>query len=331
MRATRIIAAAALLLGLAAAGATQGQEPLLNRVTHNNWLRCGIVGGRVTIDGSRLGNLRSSTKRGQGAESLNIHNENGQFALSYQRTTAAEQLVIEVGAGGDRVLMRRTPQGGSALPFVEFNQVPNEPIVFTLGSGAERQVHRARGVWQLLIARPTPCRRHLAPLLELLRPDWKLAETADAVEAKLLSEAATVGTSGRTRWAALVAQLTHESFARREAADRALRGGDPGALAYLRQLDFARLDAEQQFRIRRIIEVLAAQDNEDSVEQAAAALAVDPMVWLALLERPQPATRQTAARELSALLGEQIPVDPAADPDTQKDRREQLRTRIEGK
>jgi hypothetical protein len=326
---TRTIAIVAALLGLTAASAVQAQEGLLSRAAP--WLRCSIVAGRVAVDGTRLSNMRSTTKGVQRAESLDIHNENGQFTLNYRRTTGEEELVVELTGLGERVLMRRTPQGSSSVLPVEFRQAPNEKIVLTLGSGTGQQTYRAQGIWQLLIAQPKPCREHLLPLLELLRPNWKLAETADAVEEKLLSEAGGVGASGRTGWAALVTQLASESFAKREAADRALRSGDGGALAYLRQLDFSRLDAEQQFRVRRIIEVLAAQNSDDSGEQVAASLAADPAVWLALLGRPQPATRQKAARELAALLGDPITVDPAADPDTQKDRREQLRARIEGK
>ena len=237
----------------------------------------------MTVDGTRLGNMRSTTKGGQRDETLNIHNENGQFTLSYQRTTGEEQLTVEVAGSGDRVLMRRTPRGGASFLPVEFNQVPGEKIALSLGSGSGQETFRAQGIWQLLIAQPKQCREHLLPLLEMLRPNWRLAETVDGVEQKLLREAGSDGASARARWTALVAQLGNDSFAKREAADRALRSGDAGALAYLRQLDRSRLDAEQQFRVRRIIEVLAAQNNDDSVEQIAASLAGDPAVWLALL------------------------------------------------
>ena len=63
---------------------------------------------------------------------------------------------------------------------------------------------------------------------------------------------------------------------------------------------------------------MAVQNGDDSVEQAAAALAMDRTTWLGLLGRPDPSTRQTAARELTRLLGQPIPVNPAADPDSQK-------------
>ena len=78
-------------------------------------------------------------------------------------------------------------------------------------------------------------------------------------------------------------QLGDESFAKREAADRALRTGNAGSIAYLRQLDVSHLDTEQQFRVSRILDAIAVRNGEDSVEQVAATLATDPTVWLALL------------------------------------------------
>ena len=63
--------------------------------------------------------------------------------------------------------------------------------------------------------------------------------------------------------------------------------------------------------------------------RANARLAVDPATWLLLLERPEEAVRRTAARQLTAMLGEPIAVDPAADPETQKSQRERLRANFE--
>jgi hypothetical protein len=189
-------------------------------------------------------------------------------------------------------------------------------------------VFRTRNLWQLLLTQPNECQQYLVPLLEMLRPNWNLAETTTRVEERLLQEANGDGDASRVRWAGLVTQLGDESFAKREAADRALRTGNASAIAYLRQLDISHLDTEQQFRINRILEAMAVQNGDDSVEQVAATLATDPALWLALLGRPEPSTRRTAARELAKLLGQAIPVDPAADPGSQKDKRDQLRARI---
>jgi hypothetical protein len=328
-RAIRLLGAA--VLALAGIGAAQAQEPLISRVTQSGWLRCGIIGGRLTADGSRMGTMRSATKGPQREESLTTVNDNDQFSLSYQRTTKDEQLAIEIAGASGRFLLRRTPRGDSTFPATGFKQSGNEKIEFTVGTGPKQQKFLARDIWQLLLAEPKLCREHLLPLLDLLRPNWKLGDIAGAVEERLLREAGAHGGSNRERWSTMVAQLGDDSFAKREAADRALRNGNGGALAYLRQLDFTRLDAEQQSRVRRIIEVLTAQNNDDTIDQVAASLAADPAIWLALLARPQLKTRQIAARELAALLGDSIPVDPAADPASQKDQRERLRARIEGK
>jgi len=327
MRVVQTIVAAAVLLGLTAQSPAQAQE--LHHVIQN-WLRCYIIDGRVTFDGTRLANIGPFAQgmRGNGQEVLKVRNENGQSVLSYERATNDGQFAAELAASGERLVLRRTPRGGAAILPAEFKQVANEKITLTVGSGAGQQVFRARSIWRLLIAQPKECQQHLLPLLEMLRPDWNLADTAARVEQKLLQEANGDGASNRARWAALVTQLADESFAKREAADRALRTGNAGAISYLRQLDFNRLDTEQQFRVGRIVEAMTVQNGDDSVEQAAAALATDPVVWCALLARPEPSTRQTAARELARLLGEPIAVDPAADPNTQKDPRELLRIRI---
>jgi hypothetical protein len=331
MSIARTIAVAGALLGWIAADTGQGQELLLNQVVQGNWLRCSVVGGRITVDGTRSGNTRSTSKRTGHDEAINIRNENGQFALDYERSNREERLIIEIASTGNRVVIRRTPQGNSATIPVEFSQVSNDTVTLTFGSGTQQQVFRAQGVWQLLIAQPKECRQHLLPLLEMLRPNWNLADTAVSIEKKLLRDADGNASASRVRWATLVDQLADERFAKRETADRALRRGDSSALAYLRQLDFARLDAEQQFRVQHIIEALAGQNDDDSAEQAASMLACNPMVLLALLGRPELTTRQTAARQLISLLGGPIPVDVAADPDAQKAQRERLRARIEGK
>lgn len=326
----RTIAIAGVLCGLIAIGSARAQESA-TRLAQSNWVRFGIVGGRVTFEGTRAGSVRQSTNGLQQKEVLRIQNEGGQLSLSYERTTNTDQVTIEINAAGDRLLLRRTPRGNSSVVPVEFTQASDEKMSLTFGADAGQQVFRAQSLWHLLVVHPKECQQHLIPLLEMLRPKWRLAETAVAAEDKLVKETGSNLASDRTRWASLVEQLASENFAKREAADRALRMGDANAIAYLRQLDFARLDAEQQFRIRRILESLTGQNGDDSVEQIAASLATDPMVWLTLLSRSELATRQTAAQQLASLLGEPIQVDPAADPDTQTDEREQLRKRFEEK
>jgi hypothetical protein len=208
-------------------------------------------------------------------------------------------------------------------------QIVGKDLRFTIGSVPKQQEFHAANLWTLLIAHPQECREHLIPLLELLRSHWCLMETASAAEEQLLQIAKNDTPANRDHWATLVVQLADNNFTKRESADRALRTGGVSALAYLRQLDFKQLEVEQQFRIHRILDHSNAKNTNDSAEQIAATLTNEPVVWLAMLERPEAATRQTAANRLAALLGQPIPVDPKADPASQKDQREQLRLRIE--
>jgi hypothetical protein len=158
-----------------------------------------------------------------------------------------------------------------------------------------------------------------------------LAETAAAIETELFQAASVGRLPDRQRWAALVAQLADERFPRREAADRELRSAGRVVLSYLRGLELSRLDAEQQYRVRRIILSLSRQTGDDTAEGFAPQLSEDPDIWLAFLSRQEESTRRLAARQLAAILGEPIRFDPAADTATRKAQIEQLRARIHGK
>jgi hypothetical protein len=113
--------------------------------------------------------------------------------------------------------------------------------------------------------------------------------------------------------AALVEQLADIQFGARQEADRQLREIGTGALPYLRSLDFSALDAEQQFRVRRIVATFADAAQEDVPVQVARRLLSDPQVWLSLLTRDDAQQRAAACDHLSQLLGEPIEFDPAAD------------------
>jgi len=321
----------ALVLGLLPAVSTAAEPiaetPTLNQAVRSGWLRFAIVSGRLIIKGSQVGNISSNPSGGN--ERLSIRSVGGKASLNYELSTAGQQLSIVVGAGNQAVI-RRTPKGDSTLVPVRFEQSPGKPASLTLGAAGRQQTYRAASLWHLMIARPEECRRHLAPLLELLGPAWKLCSVAELAEAELLRLAAVGGMPNRSRWAALVEQLADDRFAKREAADRQLRAAGPAVLSYLQGLDSGRLDAEQQFRIRRIIVSMSGQVTDDDARQIASRLVGDRAVWLSLLSRPQQSTRRLAARQLSALLGEPISFDPAAEPAVRNKQIEKLRSRILG-
>ena len=151
------------------------------------------------------------------------------------------------------------------------------------------------------------------------------------MEAALREAAAEGNLPDPQRWAALVEQLGDERYSRRAAADRELRAMGRVVFTYLQGLDRDRLDAEQHYRVRRIVMSLAANMNNDLPPEIARWLAGDPVVWLALLSRDDESTRRLAAERLEALLGEPISFDPAADPATRTEQIERLRQEVEGR
>jgi hypothetical protein len=327
---------AATLIGLASVAAAQPPEdiPLLRQYTQCNppLLRFRIIDGRLTLSCRNLASFQTPRSLGLGRrESISVGSENGRPTLKYERTTPNEQFVVNVAVASGKVSLGREPRGKSTFAAVEFQQSLEEKTTLAVGAGNHRRTLRAANFWQLAIQQPKQCRENLFPVLDLLRPDWKIATMVARVETCLLGRAREDATADRARWAALVAQLGDDQFTKREAADRALRAGAASALNYLRELDFDRLDAEQQFRINRIIRKLGGRSEDDSADAVAASLVRDSEIWLALLGRPEIATRQMAARQLTALLGKPIDIDPTAEPSSQEAKRERLRKSIEKK
>jgi hypothetical protein len=317
-------------VGLFAGSAARAQDfSLLHQMPRGiQGLQFNIVDGRIALTCGQPLTYQTTSDDGRRKESINVNNENGLASLIYECTTSAEQIKVQFVSGSQHVLLSQAPQGNSSLVAVEYSQVANENISLTLGSSPKQQIFRAPNIWQLLIVQPDVCRQHLLPLLGALQPSWRLMETANLLEKHLLRLANSDSAPDRAHWAALVEQLADERFAKRQAAERLLRSGGGPALAYLRHLDFDGLSAEQQFRVQRIVEALTPPDGVDSPEQVARFLAAEPTVWLSLLGRPELPTRQTAAKQLVTLLGSPIPVDPDAAPDTQREKREQLRLRL---
>ena len=173
-------------------------------------------------------------------------------------------------------------------------------------------------LWHLWLAEPEVCRQHLLPLLEALRPDWRLKERVAQIEEELLKAAAAGQLPDRQGWTALVAQLSDDRFSKREAADRELRALGPIVVPFLERLDLARLEPEQQLRVRRILTGMRRDMEEDPPQQVAAWLTADAGVWLAMLDRPQESTRRAAKTQLARLLGTIVQFDPAAPPEVRR-------------
>lgn len=311
-----------------AAGITS--TPVLSQWVRSGWLKFRVVSGRIALGGTRQHhNVSSSSSSPNRRERLSMRTVSGQTTLFYQHSTPTVELSIEFRVRRE-LRLSRIPKGDSAGSPIRFEQPVNRPLVLAVGDGDQQRVYRGQTLWHLWILEPDVCRTHLLPMLKLIRPDWKLNERVAAVERELLRLASGQGLPDRRQWAELVEKLGDDRFPVREAADRQLRQLGPAALPYLQRLDFGRLDAEQQFRVRRIIRAFSQQTEDDTPASVADRLVADPEIWLALLGRPQEATRRAAAGQLARLLGGPIGVDPGADPATQEDQIRRLRARIVG-
>jgi hypothetical protein len=294
----------------------------------SQWLRFDIVSGRILVTGASINNISQTATIGNRSERISLGMKEGQPTVDYQATSAQDQFSVLVKGGG-AVTIRRIPRDQSEVEPIEYSQQSvDEPVVLSVGTADHRQVYRAPSIWHLLLSETDVAHRCLAPLLETVRPDWRLEERTLEIEQELLRMAAAGRVPDRQQWATLVTQLADDRFAKRQAADRALREAGIAVLPYLRQLDLARLEPEQQFRIRRIMGSLVHEFEEDTSEQTAAWLQGDPQVWLVLLSRSSLPTRQTAVRQLSKLLAQPIAFDPAASEDVRKEQFEKLRASL---
>ena len=302
--------------------------PTLSQTVHNGWLRFNVVAGRARVSWSDLERLNKPFVEGDSTEQFNLDAVAGSPALQYERSTPAEVFSLTLVGNHEIHLVRSGRNDGSAIVPVRFTQLPGEPVVLTVGRDGARREYKAVNLWRLLIERPRECREHLLPLLDLLS-ERRLAATLDAVENELVQAAAAGEAPNLTQFRAWVTQLGDERFGRRQAAERALRAAGPAALGFLTQLDFRRLDAEQQQRVRRIVAALANETADDSPEKLAESLLGDVSVWVALLERDDAALRTAAARHLAALLGPPIEFDATASSVVRAAQIAALRSRID--
>ncbi len=318
-------------LALAAAGAPEPgklpETPRLNQAVQLGWLRARIVSGRIVFAATRLGTMNDGAKGDETEERLSVRIASREITANYQMSTGDEELLLEV-QGQEELRMRRGPKGDFGLVPVDFRQPAEGPLRLSVGSNEQEETYQAPGLWHLFLARPEACQEHLAPLLNVLNRQWDLGRTAAEVEAALVRAAADGNLPDPRRWAELVGQLADERFSRREAADRELRSLGRVVYTYLRELDADELDAEQHYRVRRIVISLSKSMDDDTPPQIAAWLAGDPTVWLAMLSREDESTRRLAGERLEALLGEPIEFDPAAEAAARQAQIERLRARL---
>ncbi len=293
-----------------AAAAEPLVTPKLSEAARSGWLSFGLVSGRLALTGSRFGSINSSSSSNGRTERLTIRSAGTGPAVRYEMTGAGGEFSLDVSSGNELSLAWNP--AGESVP-VQFAQKPSEPVVLKIGRQEQEKTWQAPSVWHLWIDEPSVCRAHLLPILKVFQFDMDTAEMAVEIESLLLTAGAPIVTPDQERWATLVAQLGSDSFAQREAADRELREAGGMVASYLERLDVRQYDAEQQYRIHRIIQSISTRTADERPEQISAWLAGDPAIWISLMRREDESVRRLAAERLSGLLGRPVAFDPAAD------------------
>jgi hypothetical protein len=324
------LAAFALALGAEPGPAEDLPEtPSLTNIRRQGVIQFALNSGRIAVTGSRTYNFsHAGPMINQRGERLSVRVASNEPVVAYELATPTYRFLLDVAAG-NRVQLRRAPKGErSEVVPVEFTQAPNEPITLKVGLKENERVYRAASIWHLLIVEPAAAREHLVPLLKILLREWDFVKTAYEIESILVRTAQSGAPPDQKLWAQWVQQLGDASFATREAADRKLRETGRVVVSHLQQLDPARLDAEQRFRVRRILRALSDMSNEESPPQLAVWLSGDTSIWLALLARDDEATRRAALKRLETILGRSLAFNPAADPKERQRQLEALRAAV---
>ncbi len=320
-----------VLLGwLASAMAEEIPEtPGLTNIRRQGLVQFTVTSGRIVVTGLREVNFRhSGSMAGGRGESLSIRVTGAEPLVKYEITTATQRFRLDASAG-NLLLLRRLPEGERSTPVpAEFHQGPNEPVTLKVGPQGRERVYQARTIWHLFLQEPAAAREHLAPLLKILLRELDFADMAKEIESTLIRTAETGTPPDQRQWAEWVRQLGDPSFAKREEADRRLRELGRMVATYLQQFDQGRLDAEQKYRVRRILSAISGTRAEESPAQVATWLSGDPVVWLALLAREEESTRRGASMRLQAILGEPVAFDPKADAPTRQKQLEALRPKF---
>lgn len=320
-----------LLLAAVPAYAQFGQaNPLLatGLASRLRWVSFDIVGGRIVASSVHVGtNMNSSTNGNDGRrERLTIDLTNPAPNVRYELAEKSQELNLEV-TDGEQILIRhlRKAEKGDTQS-VEYVQTPQEDLSLTIENASGKRVATGPTLWHLVLQEPDASKQLLAPTLEMLKPGWKLATVAEAIEEALCQSARLRPRTDRDRWSNWVGNLSSQRYADRQSAERHLLGVGRELLPFLRGLDRSTLDAEQWRRVRNIISALDNQQG-DSVEQTVSLLAGDPRAWVSLLDRDDEAKRRLAFEQLKSLSGP-IEFDPSAPPGVRQEQVRKLRERF---
>lgn len=314
MFAVAIVVVVALVAGMAEPA--QAQPPAMHPTLMGNLrvLDLRLVNGRVIcgpLEPPR--NQQHGTKNNSRSERLGFTCNGPAVSLHYELKLTDWELNYDI-VNGREVTIRRTPLAATDRLKVEFHQPPEGPVVLRIDDGDTHRAFAAANLWLLLLDEPKYCAEKFVPLLEIIHPQWRVAQRVAALETSLLRTSSTAAGYDTRQVLKLVRQLGDDTFMTRQSAQRQLAEAGPTVLPLLRQLDLADLDAEQRYRLKQVMRGLV-DDDDDSNERLTMLMAGDPWTWLILMRRGDEAKRKFAYERLKSMLSTPIEFDPAASPE----------------
>ena len=278
-----------------------------------NWIRFELVQGRIITRDARQGQSRSATvtnEKKKIREEVTLKIVGGTPLFQYQYQDPNQTVQIEL-INNNRLVMKRNPTATGDWPTVEVHQPEQGLLRMIVTQGPSSQTYTAKHLWQMMLSHPDPCRKHLYPLLKLLRSDWQLEQWSEQVETSLVRMASYHAHPEYDHLQRLIEQLADSTFRTRQSADRQLRAMGQPVISYLNQLNTKNMTTEQRLRIRRICQSLTTRTG-DTPEAVTSWLLSSPRIWFILMNRPENDVREIAHQQLSRLVQKKLVFDPTA-------------------
>lgn len=319
---------AALLGGSIRLQADQGPSGESLPVRHR-WVDFDVVQGRLRAHNPRHATTQFASRETEKPllrESFSVNVDAGEPAVHYEQIEQGRRLCVEFQRRG-AVTFEQEWDSSNGPHRACFQQPYVGPVTLLIEANNATNTYSAPSLWHLLLAEPKVSSQFLCPMLESVRPGWRLLDQARELECELLDVAEAGLLDHRTQWRTWVDQLASPHFAERQQADRALRASGYAVLAYLASLDVGRLDSEQRARINAIQRSMATRAG-DTPDRLAAWLVADKPIWVTMLAHHNPTFRQAAAQHLSRICNESIEFTPDADETLRRRQLDRVRSQL---
>jgi hypothetical protein len=214
-----------------------------NLLARSSWVRLEIMGGRLAVLSQRCGQSRSVREEDpeRAKQSLSVQLRGHALVVHYlfEDYLGRRELTVDE-EGTVRVAAQRYE---SEPREVVLTQPASGKLKLRIVHGGDNDEFSATSLWHLMLSEPELFEHHAAPLLTSIRPDWRIAEQGAAIRESLLNAAGRDVLSERNQWKKWVEELSHPNFAKRQAADAALRAVGQPVIAWLGRLEANELDA----------------------------------------------------------------------------------------